>query len=39
MWRLDGWPGVAGLIGALLALCLWLTWQLRKVEPLPVADS
>ncbi len=39
MWRLDGWPGVAGLIGALLALCLWLTWQLRKVEPLPVAAS
>ncbi|MFC3625065.1 MFS transporter [Vogesella amnigena] len=35
MWRLDGWLGVAGLIAALLALCLWLTWQLRRVEPLP----
>lgn len=34
MWRLDGWLGVAGLIGLLLSLCLWLTWQLRKVEPL-----
>ncbi|MFC3533899.1 MFS transporter [Vogesella facilis] len=35
MWRLDGWLGVAGLIAALLGLCLWLTWQLRRVEPLP----
>lgn len=35
MWRLDGWQGVAGLIAALLVLCLWLTWQLRRVEPLP----
>jgi len=38
MWRLDGWLGVAGLIGALLCLCLWLTWQLRAVEPLPVSQ-
>ena len=37
MWRLAGWLGVAWLIGLLLCLCLWLTWQLRKVEPLPVA--
>ncbi|WP_174874738.1 MFS transporter [Vogesella oryzae] len=38
MWRLDGWLGVAGLIAALLALCLWLTWQLRSVEPLQPAS-
>ncbi|GAB3267641.1 MFS transporter [Chitinimonas naiadis] len=33
MWALDGWHGVAALLGAILLACLGIALQLRKLEP------
>jgi len=39
MWARAAWPGVVGMLAVVLALALLIAFRLRKLEPLPAAQT